>query len=234
MSDDAEWARHLGQLLDAEALAPSALEAVRPMGALGLVDSGRITRMLRDRRGRMQAILRAQGCPEFNIEFALAIWLYTLENPALYKELNGAMQAPERLSASGTVSEQLRAVLPFAKLLQVALENAPAKFRYDGRCHRGVKFAFTAGGKAASEHDHEPAAYFPVGRQFHSFEFKSASTEHGTMYSKHFCGDRGPRTIFEIEGVRGVLIEEMTDDCGWRFLSDVGGVQGALSVHDCA
>ena len=107
MSDDAEWARHLGQLLDAEALAPSALEAVRPMGTLGLVDLAHITHILRDRRGAMQAILRAQGCPEFNIEFALAIWLYTLENqagPALFRALNGAMHAPQRLTAGGTVS----------------------------------------------------------------------------------------------------------------------------------
>eukprot|EP01047_Picozoa_sp_COSAG01_P028198 COSAG01_NODE_1887_length_8982_cov_15.771474_4_plen_441_part_00 len=208
VGDDVEWARHLGRLLDVESLAPSALEAVRPMAALGLIDDlGRVERMLRDRRAPMRAILRAQGCAEFNVEFALAIWLYTLENPAVYRALNGAMHAPERLSAGGAVSENLRAVLPLAKLLQTALENAPDKFRYYGRCHRGVKFAFTAGGKAASVHDHEPAAYYPVGRQFHWFEFKSASIEHDTMYTDAFCGDRGPRTIFEIEGVRGVLVE---------------------------
>ena len=43
---------------------------------------------------------------------------------------------------------------------------------------------------------------YPRGREFCWYDFKSSSTRFGVMYNDYFCGDRGPRTIFTIEGVK--------------------------------
>ena len=61
-------------------------------------------------------------------------------------------------------------------------------------------------GSWADEHD--PAAFFFLGREFPWYEFKSASFSFDTMYVDCFCGDRGPRTIFSIEGVRGIKVRK--------------------------
>ena len=107
------WAERLGAILDAEPLAPSVFETIRPMATLGLVDGNHVMQLLHDKRGEMCTVLKAKLCPEYDVECALAIWLYTIENPALYRIVNGGLRSPERLTANGDVSQRCcRAGLP--------------------------------------------------------------------------------------------------------------------------
>ena len=221
VGEDDGWASRLRALIDAEPLVPSLAEAVRPMGGMRFLDADGAERALdiaqvhgviASARVAIRGVLQAEGCPEFGEDAALAIRLYTIERPfRLYRLVNGQMHAPERDAGPGGVSEGLRKCLPYIKYLCEAMENAPAKFVYSERCHRGVKWAFPRCGELpdgswADEHD--PAAYFFPGREFPWYEFKSASFSFDTMYLDCFCGDRGPRTIFSIEGVRGIKVRK--------------------------
>ena len=221
VGEDDGWASRLRALIDAEPLAPSLAEAVRPMagmrfldadGAERALDVAQVHGVIGSARAAIRDVLQAEGCPEFGEDAALAIRLYTIERPfRLYRLVNGQMHAPERDAGPGGVSEGLRKCLPYIKYLCEAMENAPAKFVYSERCHRGVKWAFPRcgalpDGSWADEHD--PAAYFFPGREFPWYEFKSASFSFETMYLDCFCGDRGPRTIFSIEGVRGIKVRK--------------------------
>ena len=113
-------------------------------------------------------LLPKLGLPDdYSIELALAIRAYTMEvcaghpsmhrrligpslqeppHDPLYAAVNRAMFDPSRRkqTTDGTneVSSELRAALPFIKLLDAALERLPDSFRYRGRCHRGVKWVF--------------------------------------------------------------------------------------------
>jgi hypothetical protein len=198
LGDDDGYANFLSRAIQVTALAPALDDTLDALVAVGL-DVSQLRALVAGKRGGMRAMLRAEGVADYREDFALAIFLYTLENPALYKAINGALRAKDRVS-SGRLSDQLRACMPFVKFLCEALANAPAKFVFLGRCHRGVKWAFP------SPDAHNPAAFFYPGKEFWWYDFKSTSEEFDTMYKPYFCGDRGPRTIFSIEGVRGVRI----------------------------
>ena len=75
--------------------------------------------------------------------FALAIYAYTLEDPALYKAVNQAMYNPSRRVKGATpgadLSPELRACMPYIRVLDTALERLPAAFVFCGRVHRGVR-----------------------------------------------------------------------------------------------
>jgi hypothetical protein len=203
---DDGWAQQLRAVLEAVPLAVTLEEALAPLSAVLDVDSGRqldverLRALVRGKRSGMRAILRREGCPDYSEDFALAIFLYTVEIPKLYAVINGQLRSPDRGGGAGGVSVGLRACLPYIKYLREALLNAPPHMTFEGRCHRGIKWAFP------SPQDHNPAAFFYPGREFWWFEFKSSSEDFGTMYQVWFCGVSGPRTIFCIEGVRGVRI----------------------------
>ena len=217
-----DWATALRALLDAQPRVGSVEESVRLMEGLawpasgnspaGTISVAAIRRTLANQRARMRATLQGLGCPEFGEERALAIHLYTKEQDfRLYAVVNGAMRRANRGDGPGGTSDSLRRCLPYIKFLCEALEMAPAQLRFDGRCHRGVKFAYSSAGTAASADDHNPGLYFRVGSEFPWFEFKSASRNHATMYAAVFCGASGPRTIFTIDGVHGVLIQAFSE-----------------------
>ena len=179
------WGAHLGELIDAEPLAPTIEEAVRPMEGLewpasvdtpaGAIRMSVVRRVLATKRNAMRAVLQRLGCPEFGEDNALAIHLYTKElDFRLYAVLTGQLHHPDRGAGPGGMSDGLRRCLPYTKFLSNALETAPEQFIWDGVCHRGIKFAYSSVGTAATVDDHDPAAYFPVGRVFQWFEFKSA------------------------------------------------------------
>ena len=161
---DDEWSAQLRALIDATPPVATAAEAVRPMAGMEFTDADGIVRtldfaavktLLRGARAAIRAVLQREGCPEFGEESALAIRLYTVERPfRLYAIVNGHMHAPDRAVGPGGASPGLRACLPFVRFLSDSLERAPQKFVYDGRCHRGVKFAFSSTGEAASAADH--------------------------------------------------------------------------------
>ena len=105
----------------------------------------------------------------FLLDFAIAIYLYTLEDPAIYKLMNGAMFAPGRETADGSVSDDIRACLPYIKFLDKSLISLPEKYHFKGRCFRGVKWVFPSTDK------HDPESYFYEGKEFYFYEFKSSS-----------------------------------------------------------
>jgi hypothetical protein len=199
IGDDGGYARFLVETLRAAPLAPTLDDTLHTLGEVGL-SVGALRDLVRDKRADMRAILIREGVSAYREDFALAIFLYTVEHPQLYKAINGALRARDRVSAAGALSDAMRACLPYAKFLCEALAGAPAKFIFDGRCHRGIQWAFP------SPDAHDPETFFYVGKEFWWYEFKSTSEDFGTMYKPYFCGDRGPRTIFSIDGVRGVRI----------------------------
>eukprot|EP01043_Picozoa_sp_COSAG02_P097801 COSAG02_NODE_33998_length_491_cov_0.778061_1_plen_163_part_11 len=106
------------------------------------------------------------------------------------------MRSPRRAAGPGGLSAELRACMPYIKFLWVALEELPQKFHHVGRVQRGIKWAFP------EPANHDPENFFYPGREFCWYEFKSSSTDFNVMYDSYFCGDRGPRTIFTIQGVK--------------------------------
>jgi hypothetical protein len=137
------------------------------------LDVGVLRALVRDKRGDIRAILAKEGVTGYREDFALAIFLYTVETPALYaaifpraraprkmaehgpmltgaglvvgcryKAVNGALRAKDR-AVGGTLSDALRACMPFVRFLHQALISAPAKFVFEGRCHRGVQVCET-------------------------------------------------------------------------------------------
>ena len=206
---DDEWARNLRAVIETVPVCATLDDAIAPLAALGL-DLGAVRRYARGARPELRVALRAHGITEYGEERALTIRVYTVEDPfALYRLINGEMHSPDRGSGPGGISVGLRACFPYIKLLWVSLEELPPQFHFSGRCQRGVKWAFPTPQvhEPARAGDHDPEAYFYEGREFYWFEFKSSSTQFGVMYDDCFCGDRGPRTIFTIEGVTCYLIK---------------------------
>ena len=50
-----------------------------------------------------------------------------------------AMFSSDRRGADGVASEELLAVMPFAKFLDTALDRLPESFHFKGRVERGVR-----------------------------------------------------------------------------------------------
>ena len=206
----AAWAIMLEEHLRKTPLAPSVLEALVPMTKLTfelsqphgttVLDLDFVRQLVERKREEIAAFLRAEGCADYPVDFGVAICLYTLEEPPIYQMLNQPLRSPTRAQGPGGMSMALRGTLPMTKYLDTALEEAPAKFQFTGRCHRGVKYVYP------SPDDHDPERHFPIGKELTWHQFNSASQDFKTMYMHNFCGDRGPRTIFNVDGVRGVSI----------------------------
>ena len=224
--DDDGWAQRLGAAIDAQPPCASLVDAVRPMAGLTFedpggniqrLDFGQVKVALRQNRRRICDILRREGCGDALTEdYALAIFLYTADQPfRIYQLVNARMRAPSRSdpSAPDGLSAQLRQCLPYISFLREALLALPPAFHHEGRCFRGVQWAYPNCGRQVDGSwamEHEPGRHFPIGRQLRWYEFKSASTNFSTMYEECFCGDRGARTIFVIENVRGYRIQSFS------------------------
>ena len=225
VGDDDGWSQHLASAIDGTPLEPTLEDAVRPMSGLLFgtsdgrrqkLDFGEVKGLLRQKRREMAGIIRREleGCEgSISEDCALAIYLYTVDRPfRLFNLVNSRMCAPGRFdpTAPGGLSSELRKCLPYIKFLRHALLSLPGKYRFKGRCFRGVKWAFPRVGwepDGTWSTDHDLERHYPPGRKFRWYEFKSASTIHATMYMDCFCGVSGPRTIFFIEGVLGFRIQ---------------------------
>jgi hypothetical protein len=135
------------------------------------------------------------------VDFALAVHAYTLENPSIYRVINGEMFSPEREKGTGGVSDRLRTCMPFIKYLDTALDSLPPQFIYKGRCLRGVKWVFP------NVESHDPVDFFQTGKKISFYEFKSTSSRMELMYEERFCGKEGARTIFDITACQVSLIK---------------------------
>lgn len=144
-------------------------------------------------------------------DFLLAIYIWTIDSPKLFKLVNEMMHHPLRDQGPGGISKSLRHCLPFIKYLDTALEHLPDKYHFAGQVNRGVKWAYPAPKPPTTEPpregEHNPEGYFFPGREFYFYEFKSAATNFDTMYMESFCGTRGPRTIFTIQACQCYLVK---------------------------
>lgn len=153
----------------------------------------------------MQAKLpKMQDGTEINVQHAACIRSYTDGDLAPYREMSGALHDGTRL-VDGEVSETVKLVLPFLKLLNVALEGLPASYHYEGQVFRGVKWAFPC------LENHNPRQYFHTGRKLWWYEPKSMSWDPKVMESECFAGSSGARTIFKVHATLAYKIENFSD-----------------------
>eukprot|EP01047_Picozoa_sp_COSAG01_P061193 COSAG01_NODE_7606_length_3129_cov_63.881848_1_plen_308_part_00 len=192
-------------------LVASVREALAPLCAEAGIDIEMVDFVIATRVPTLQATLNREQIAEgYWLDYAVAIYLYTIDNPKIYQVLNDAMHAPDREVGRGGLSPRLRACLPFIKFLDTALESLPPKFLFKGRVNRGIKWAFPRCGRLADGSwvtDHDPEKEYPVGNRFFCYEFKSCAQDFKVMYHDTFCGERGPRTIFTIEACEGYRIQ---------------------------
>ena len=133
----------------------------------------------------------------YKLDWAIAIYVYTLANPAVFRVVNREMYNPERRKPGGRgggISDGLRACLPFVRVLLDALEALPERYVFSGQVRRGVKYVYPSPAR------HDPVGHFLVGDRVMWYEFKSTSECQEVMTRDHFCGvAAGPRTIFIIQ-----------------------------------
>ena len=142
---DHAWARRLRRAIADEPLAGSLIAACASLASVG-IDIDLLEEILRrqERDWRRQRKLEGLGLPDSFMNFALAIYVYTLEDPAVYTVVNRAMYNPARRSVHGVLpgpdlSPELQACLPYIRFLDTALERLPEAFIFRGRVHRGVR-----------------------------------------------------------------------------------------------
>ena len=218
---DAIWKRRLTRALADTPLAQNALEAVAPLvDLLEGADLDDLEAVIDDKRAEWRDELYSDGgvfkLPRaYQLDFAIAIHLYTLADPAVHKVINKAMFNPTRRQSgggaaaapggAGGVSAELTKCLPFIKFLDAALEALPAAYLYRGRVRRGVQWCYP------SPERHDPEGYFAAGKMVMWYEFKSTSTSMAVMTRGHFCGVHpGPRTIFTVDACRAYSIEKFS------------------------
>jgi hypothetical protein len=218
---DSVWKRRLARALADTPLAQSALEAVAPL--VGLLEGGDLDDLravIDEKRAEWRDELYSDDgvfkLPRtYQLDFAIAIHLYTIAHPAVHKVINKAMFNPMRRQSgggaaaapggAGGVSAELTMCLPFIRFLDAALEALPAAYLYRGRVRRGVQWCYP------SPERHDPEGYFATGKMVTWYEFKSTSTSHAVMTRDHFCGLRpGPRTIFTVDACRAYSIEKFS------------------------
>ena len=99
----------------------------------------------------------------YPLDFAIAIHIYTLEDPRVYAVVNEAMFNPARREpgAPCNVSAELRACMPFVKYLDTALAALPAEYVFAGEVRRGVKWVYPS----PARHDPEACTSPPFEQQ---------------------------------------------------------------------
>ena len=142
---DHAWARRLRRAIADEPLLGSLIAACASLASVG-IDIDLLEEIFRrqERDWRRQRKLEGLGLPDSFMNFALAIYVYTLEDPAIYTVVNRAMYNPARRSVQGVLpgpdlSPELQACLPYIRFLDTALERLPEAFIFRGRVHRGVR-----------------------------------------------------------------------------------------------
>ena len=204
LGDDAAFAFRFKKALQQEPLAASVLDSLRPLAKAHGLDMEELEFIIEVRVPTLRATLEAEGIASFSMDCAVAIYLYTIDQPKIYKFVNTACHAPDRDVGPGGLSPRLRACMPYIKFLDTSLERLPPKYLFKGRLNRGVKRAFP------TPEAHDPVAHFPKGKQFFWYEFKSAAREFKVMYQESFCGESGPRTIFIIDACESYMIESFS------------------------
>eukprot|EP00966_Prymnesium_polylepis_P051334 1187984-Prymnesium_polylepis.1 len=146
---DSAWKRKLTKLLAETPLAPNLLEAATPLADL-LPDNDLddVEAAIDDKRAEWRELIYSEAggfnLPRsYPLDYAVAIYLYTLADPPVFSVVNAAMFNPSRRkpgAAAGTagVSAELRACMPYIKFLDAALEALPPAYVFAGEVRRGV------------------------------------------------------------------------------------------------
>ena len=200
---DLDWRAALEAALQATPLEPDIKRAIRALAGAG-VNVATLVYVIDHKRDEMAQLRSMPDMADYSVDMALAIYVYTLDSPSLYRVINAAIYAPGRKRGRDGLSVKLRACLPYIKLLDAALVLLPARLRFAGECYRGVKWVFPSPGH------HDPARHFPSGSTFAWYEFKSASRDVEVMYHDRFCGMAGPRTIFTIQATEAYSIDQLS------------------------
>jgi hypothetical protein len=205
---DIAWVMELKHALDAEPPAKNVEEALWCLHGLptgvgsGVLDAEMLLEMVLIHRMNLLDIINKKGLAgKVSADYAIAIWLYTLEFPSVYRAINAAMFCKHRRSAAGGISEHLKQAMPFIRYLNHALTSLPEEFHFKGRCFRGIRHVFP------SPEEHDVAKHFVGKTSVFFYEFKSATQDKKLMFEDRYCGRRGARTIIEIDAVRGYKID---------------------------
>jgi hypothetical protein len=169
--------------MDSTPLAATALEALQPLADFADFsiewDILRTVVQRQEKLWRKQDKLGKLGLALDFMRFALAIYVYTLDDPMIYTVINRVMFDPARRlkgAAPGKdLSPALLACAPYIKLLDEALARLPAAFVFRGRVQRGVKWVYPR------PDAHGPERYFAPGTKLTWYEFKSSSRKTEVM-----------------------------------------------------
>jgi hypothetical protein len=199
---DVIWKRKLRSLLADTPLTASLEESVAPLAALG-IDQDDLAAVIEEKRDEWAPMLVGSFGLDasYRLDFAVAIYIYTLADPPVYRVVNQQMFNParrlppsERPPNTNGISAELQACMPYIKFLDASLEALPDAYRFTGEVHRGVRWVYP------SPNRHDPRGHFATGAKVMWYEFKSTSEEMEVMTRPHFCGvGAGPRTIFTID-----------------------------------
>ena len=207
------WQKILEKAIKETPLAASLIEAVQGLRALdGKVDVDLLEEIIKGKRDEWMDFIFSPASgfnlpPSYALDFAIAIYVYTLSDPAVYAVINAEMfnEGRRKPGAISGISSSLRACLPFIKFLDSALAKLPESYIFQGEVRRGTKWVYSSPAK------HDPEAHFPVGQMIMWYEFKSTSTEPKVMMSDNFCGVKaGPRTIFTVKATRAYDIQKFS------------------------
>jgi hypothetical protein len=160
------WKKTLQKGIKNTPLAASLIEAIQGLRELdGMVDVDLLEEIVEGKREEWQDfIYSAAGDfnlpPSYGLDFAIAIYVYTLNEPPVYAAVNREMFNKGRCKpgAISGISDSLRACLPYIKYLDTALEKLPECYMFQGEVRRGQKWVFS------SPDEHDPEAHFPVGQ----------------------------------------------------------------------
>ena len=140
---DHAWARRLRRAIADQPLAGSLIAACASLASVG-IDIDLLEEIFRrqERDWRRQSKLEGLGLPDSFMNFALAIYVYTLEDPAVYTAVNGAMYNPAR---------RVQGVLPGPDLVVASSVSSPAAWSWldDGDRWKPYKGALAASIEAA-------------------------------------------------------------------------------------
>jgi hypothetical protein len=152
----------------------------------GVLDAELLLEMVLIQRVNALDIIEKNGLVgKVPADYAIAIWLYTLEHPSIYKAINAAMFDKHRRDTAGGISAHLRQAMPFIRYLNHALRSLPEEFHFKGRCFRGIRYVFP------SPDEHDVVKNFVGKKTVYFYEFKSATQDKRLMFEERYCGRRG-------------------------------------------
>ena len=202
---DQVWRRKLQRLIADTPVAATLPDATSTLPDVDLDDLEAVIDRQRKAWGETLHI-RFRLPATYLLDFAIAIYIYTLNDPRVYAVINRAMFKGRQPDASPSETRELRKCMPFIKFLDAALAALPDEYIFRGRVRRGIQWVFP------SPDSHDPEGFFTIGARLCWYEFTSTSAEQEVMTTQpHFCGDgAGPRTVITVQAYRAYDIQKFS------------------------